>query len=68
MVEESMWGFRVLICKTESLIWGCEKEEREIFIVFMGSMNGTIRKRRRKEISNTQNIIKTFFEYNKTLI
>ena len=32
MVEESMWGFRVLICKTKSLIWGCEKEEKERFL------------------------------------
>lgn len=36
-VEESMWGFRVLIGKIKGLIRGCEEEEkREVFIVFGG--------------------------------
>lgn len=37
LVEESMWGFRVLIGKIKGLIRGCEEEEkREVFIVFGG--------------------------------
>ena len=33
MVEESMWGFRVLICKTKELNLGCKKEEKERFLL-----------------------------------
>ena len=38
LIEENMWGFRVLIDKRNSLIWGFKEEEkRERFYGVLGA-------------------------------
>ena len=37
LIEENMWGFRVLIDKRKGLIWGFKEEEKKRdFMVFSG--------------------------------
>ena len=54
LLEESMWGFKVLIGKRKGLIWGCEEEWKERILWYLGAewtvpVNKITRKERRKE-------------------
>ena len=48
LVEESIWGFRVLIGKRKGFIWSCKEEENER-IVIRGCMNSIRKQYHKKE-------------------